>query len=150
MKKILKQWKQSLSALKDNISNVKLVLCFLNLIEEFRDLSLVEWNFRKLLEDKLIILLQQQKTYWMQRGAINWATLGDASTKFFHAQATMRYMRNLITHLLDDFGTLVANCSAKAHLIWTSFEERLGTSNFTIVNFDLASHFTNLLIYLCW
>jgi len=60
----LKQWNQSLSSLKDNIVNVKLILSFLSFIEEFRDLSLIEWNFRKLLENKLIGLLQQQKIYW--------------------------------------------------------------------------------------
>jgi len=61
----------------------------LNFLEDFRDLSLVEWNFRIILELKLISLLQQQKAYWKQRGAVKWVTLGDASTKFFHANATM-------------------------------------------------------------
>ena len=45
LRKVLKIWKLSLSNLKQNISHVKLVLDFLNLIEDFRDLSLVEWNF---------------------------------------------------------------------------------------------------------
>jgi hypothetical protein len=69
-----------LSNLKDNIERVKLVLGFLNLLEEFRDLSLIEWNFRATLEAKLISLLSQQKAYWKQRGQIKWVTLGDAST----------------------------------------------------------------------
>jgi hypothetical protein len=63
LRRVLRDWKQTLSGLKDNIQNVKLVLSFLNLLEEFRDLSLPEWNFRKLLENKLISLLQQQKAY---------------------------------------------------------------------------------------
>ena len=122
MRCTLRQCKQSLSALKDN-ANVKLILSFLSLVEEFRDLSLVEWNFRKLLEDKLMLLLQQQKTYRRQRGTIKWATLGDASTKFFHVQATVKYRRNLITQLIDDSGTLLVNHSDKANLIWLSFKE---------------------------
>jgi hypothetical protein len=41
------------------------------LIEEFRDLSLVEWNFRAILENSLISLLKQQRAYWKQRGRSN-------------------------------------------------------------------------------
>jgi hypothetical protein len=139
----LKQWKQNLSSLnKEIISNVKLVLTFVNFLEEFRDLSLVEWNFKRLLEDKLISLLKQQKAYWKQRGAIKWATLGDASMKFFHAQATTKYRRNLITQLQDDPGFVVTEHSEKANLIWLAFKERLGTSNFTSLGFDLSAHFS--------
>jgi hypothetical protein len=36
-------------------------------------------------------------------------TLWDASTKFFHAQAIVKYRRNLITQLLDDEGNTVVN-----------------------------------------
>jgi hypothetical protein len=83
LRKVLKQWKHSLSNLKANISNVKLMLQFLNFLEECRDLSLIEWNFRTLLEDKLVLLLKQQKAYWKQRSSIKWVTLGDAGTIFF-------------------------------------------------------------------
>jgi hypothetical protein len=57
LRKVLKLWKMFLSNLKQNISHVKLVLDFLNLLEDFRDLALVEWNFISILEDKLISLL---------------------------------------------------------------------------------------------
>lgn len=143
LRKVLKDWKQTLSNLKINISNVKLIISFLNLLEEFRDLSLIEWNFRKLLQDKLISLLRQQKTYWKQRGAIKWATLGDASTKFFHAQAAVKYRRIFITQLEDDQGNIVTNYADKANLIWLAFKERLGTSNFNSISFDLPTYFTN-------
>lgn len=73
LRKVLKQWKMTLSNLKQNIENVKLVLDFVNLLKYFRDLSLVEWNFRPILENKLISLLQQQKTYWKQRGIVKWS-----------------------------------------------------------------------------
>jgi hypothetical protein len=61
LRKVLKAWNQTISSLKDNIKNVKLMICFLNLIEEFRDLSLLEWNFRKLLEAKLVSLCNSKK-----------------------------------------------------------------------------------------
>lgn len=143
LRSVLKQWKQNLSSLKENIANVKLILSFLNILEEFIDLSLIEWNFRKLLEEKLISLLQQQKAYWKQRGAIKWATLGDAGTKFFHAQATVKYRRNFIAQLLNDEGNLVVTHAEKANLIWHSFKDRLGTSSYTSLGFDIAAHFTN-------
>lgn len=59
--RVLKAWSYTLSNLQQNISNVKLVLNFLNLLEDYRDFSLIEWNFRALLEEKLISLHQQQK-----------------------------------------------------------------------------------------
>lgn len=54
----LKEWKGSISNLKSAITNVKLLLYFFCLIEEFKDLSLPEWNFRAILETKLQTLLQ--------------------------------------------------------------------------------------------
>jgi hypothetical protein len=40
LRKELKVWKKTLSNLKQNIANVKLVLDFINFLEDFRDLSL--------------------------------------------------------------------------------------------------------------
>jgi len=143
LRKVLKIWKLSLSNLKQNISHVKLVLDFLNLIEDFRDLSLVEWNFRSILEDKLISLLQQQKAYRKQRGTVKWVTLRDANTRFFHANATVKHRRSLITRLVNDQGQSLFNHEDKANLIWNSFKERLGTSNFSRVHLDLPNLLQN-------
>lgn len=44
LRKSLKDWSHTLSNLKETIDRVKLVIGFLNFLEEFRDLSLVEWN----------------------------------------------------------------------------------------------------------
>jgi hypothetical protein len=51
----------------------------MNLIEEFRDLTVCEWNFKIILQEKLQSMLKQQKTYWRQRGQIKWVKLKDAS-----------------------------------------------------------------------
>jgi len=40
--------------------------------------------------------------------------LGDASTKFFHANATIKYRRNLITSLEDSFGLIDTTHADKA------------------------------------
>jgi hypothetical protein len=45
------------------------------IIDEYRDLSLEEWNFRKILQEHLENLLEKQ------RGIIKWACLGDENTK---------------------------------------------------------------------
>ena len=138
-------------ALKINISNVKLVLSFLVLMEELRDLSLPEWNFKLLLEQKLQSLLRQQRAYWKQRGQIKWVTLGDASTKFFHAHATMHYRKNLITSLEDENSASVYDHSNKENLIWTAFKERLGVSSFSEICFNLEHLLDNStdLTHLC-
>jgi hypothetical protein len=81
------------------ITSNKLVLQFLDILEEFRDLSLEEWNFRALVHKKLKKLLENQRIYWMQRGGIKWVTLGDENTKFFYANATIRHNKNSIMSL---------------------------------------------------
>ena len=128
-----------MSNLKLAIENVKLVLTFFLYLEEFRDLSTPEWNFKKILEQKLTNLLRQQHIYWKQRGSIKWITLGDASTKFFHANASIKFRRNLITTLENSDGQSFTEHSAKANLIWDSFKERLGVSSFQSVNFHLPT-----------
>lgn len=71
LRRVLRFWQATLSGLKTMIQNVKLVLSFLELIEESRDLLLIEWNFKALLQEKLQTLLLQQKNYWKQGGPLN-------------------------------------------------------------------------------
>ena len=80
--------------------------------------------------------------YWKQRENIKWVQLGDKCSKLFHAKATLRHRRNLITSLSDHSRALVSNHSLKADLIWNDFKERLGTSNFELMLFDLDSLFS--------
>ena len=101
LRRVIKAWQSHLSSLKENIRNVKLILELLSLLEEFWDLSITEWNFRALLEEKLLFLLRQQRIYWKQRGTICWVKDGDAGTKFFHANATIKHRKKLITTLED-------------------------------------------------
>jgi hypothetical protein len=48
LRKILRQWHSQISNLSKLIDNNKITLAFLDSLEEFRDLALEEWNFRKL------------------------------------------------------------------------------------------------------
>ena len=123
LRRVLKEWQSTLSNLKQAISNVKLTLSFILFVEEFRDLTVPEQNFKVLLEHKLSSLLHRQHIYQKQRGSVKWVTLGDASTKFFHANATIKYRRNLITSLEDSFGLIDTTHADKAKQIWVSFKE---------------------------
>jgi len=100
-----------------------------------------KWNFKAILETKLQTLLYHQRLYWKQRGTIKWVTLGDASTKFFYANARIKNRRNLITMLEDEAGSNIVDHQAKADLIWIAFKERLGVSSFTDINLDLGLFF---------
>lgn len=76
LRSILKAWSVLLSNLKENSFNVKLVLSLLEILEEYRDLSIQESNFKEVLSEKLLSLLRQQKIYWKQRGTIKWVKFG--------------------------------------------------------------------------
>jgi two-component SAPR family response regulator len=68
--------------------------------------------------------------------------MGDASTKFFHTHATISFRRNLITHLVDDSGQSFSRHEDKASMIWNSFKDRLGKSEFNSILFDLNQYFS--------
>jgi hypothetical protein len=64
----LKLWEKNLPCLKYMIAKVNSVIYMLDTIEEFRTLSLEEWNLRNILKSHVITLLQNKKGYWKQRG----------------------------------------------------------------------------------
>jgi hypothetical protein len=94
-RKAIQGWHKSLPNLAKLIDKVKMVIQLLDFIEESKDLTIHEWNFKDILVHHLQDLLSKQRTYWKQRGQIKWATLGDAGTKFFHANATVKHRHNL-------------------------------------------------------
>jgi hypothetical protein len=136
LRKLIKDWRESLSNLKIVISNINNVLLFLDVLKEYRHLTLAEWNFREIIKKKLNDLLDQQKTYWKQRGAVKWVKLGDTNTKFFHANASIRHRGNLIKMLVSDQGVTLHSHHDKETAIWHEFKERLGTSNFDAFTID--------------
>lgn len=143
LRRVLKAWHSQMSSLKDNISNVKLVLALLEVLEKFRDHSLQAWNFKVLLCDKLTTLLEQQRIYWKQRGTIKWVKFGDEGTKFFHANATVKHNRNMVTSLKDEEGNRIVDHEGKQSILWNSFKKRLGQSDFQEMFFDLDTVLTH-------
>jgi len=55
----LRSWQATIKTLKDAISNTRIVLFMLEVFAEFRDLSVPEWNFQRILEKHLISLLEK-------------------------------------------------------------------------------------------
>jgi hypothetical protein len=136
LRRVLKNYSQ-LSNLAVMITNNKLVLQFMDSLEESHDLSLEEWNFRQMVQGNLEMLLEQQRVYWKQRGSIKWAKLGDKNTRIFHANATVRHNRNSIRALKDSNDLDQYNHEGNASIIWEYFKDRLGRSEYSHMYFDL-------------
>jgi len=90
-------------------------------LEEFRDLSLIEWNFKEILDNHLLNLLDKQKMYWRQRGNIKWVTLGDAGTHFFHASAPVRHKAKTIYELTNSEEVAFSSHKDKEEILWDEF-----------------------------
>lgn len=100
------------------------------MLEEFRDLSLIEWNFKELLDNHLLNLLEKQRLYWKQRENIKWVTLGDAGTHFFYANAIVRHKANTISELTKSEEITFSNHKDKEEILWEEFRLRLGITDF--------------------
>ncbi|KAK4563360.1 hypothetical protein RGQ29_005753 [Quercus rubra] len=48
--------------------------------------------------------LDKEDTMWKQRSRLNWFKEGDRNTRFFHANASSRFQKNLIEGIYDDEG----------------------------------------------
>jgi hypothetical protein len=57
---------------------------------------------------------------------------------FFHANATIRHNKNAIMILKNKDGLEKTAHEDKAAIIWEAFKERMGSSEFTGIYFDLA------------
>jgi hypothetical protein len=126
LRRVLRCWYAQISNLTTTIQNNKMVLRFLDTMEDHRDLSLEEWNFRQIVQENLNGLLEQQRIYWRQRGMVKWATLGDENTKFIYANAMIKHSKNCIRSLQDGNGVARVQHEDKVLLLWESFKERLG------------------------
>jgi hypothetical protein len=137
-RKVLKDWQRSLPKIDKTVRDIKLLIEFIDNIEEHRDLSIEEWNFRDIMQIKVAELLNIQKIYWKQRASIKWITDGDICSRFFHAHATVKHMRNSIASLTDDNGKIHSEHDHKSNLMWNAFKSRLRSFDFLGIDFDLT------------
>jgi hypothetical protein len=133
----LKKWSRNHSNLDKIIENCNFTLALLDGIEEQRNLSIMEKNFRKILKAHTAKLLETKRIYWKNQAKMRWAKLGDENTIFFHKVATQGYRRNYITSIKDDDGNYITNHDHKAAIIWNSYKNRLVQSSNPDMSFDL-------------
>jgi hypothetical protein len=62
-------------------------------IEEQRQLSTMEKNFKSILEAHKRKILEAKRIYCKNRAKIRWAQLGDENIKFFHTVATQSFRK---------------------------------------------------------
>jgi hypothetical protein len=67
-RKVLKDWQRSLPKIDKTVRHTKLLIEFIDIIEEHRDLSIEEWNFRDLMQTKVAELLHIQKKLLETKG----------------------------------------------------------------------------------
>ena len=88
LRKSLLHWSKNLSKLFALLVNCNAVINFLDLIEEHRPLSILEWNFREIVKSQTFKLLEFKKLYCKKRCTNRWMLLGEENTNFFKAIAT--------------------------------------------------------------
>lgn len=63
LRKRLREWQASKTGLRTITANTRITLQFLEVLWDYRDLSIEEWNFKDLLKDHLVTLLEKQRLY---------------------------------------------------------------------------------------
>jgi hypothetical protein len=95
LRKAFKIWSKGINKLGNLIKACNEAILVLDKIEEQRNLSIPELNFRLIIKDQVKKLLRCKNDYWRQRCTIRWVQLGDEPTRFFHAAATESYRKML-------------------------------------------------------
>lgn len=80
--------------------------------------DLISREVEKNLQEEHERCLRMHEQYWFQRSRVNFATMGDRNSKFYHASAVTRGRRNLIGSLLQPNGEwLTKECDIKRAFI---------------------------------
>ena len=77
LRKALKIWSGNLSSIDNFIANCNKIILLQDDYEDPRDLSLAEWNFRRIIKDRYLHLTNCKRDIWKNRCTIRWAKLGD-------------------------------------------------------------------------
>jgi hypothetical protein len=70
---------------------------------------------------------------------VRWVTLGDENSSFFHTTTTLSHKKNFIVTRRNAEGIAISEHDQKANLLWNSFKQRLGYSEFTNIAYNLNS-----------
>jgi len=114
---------------------------FLDGLEDQRSLSRLESALRVLVKSHLASPLESNRAYWKQRNSVRSVTLGDENTNFsYHGHYISQ--KKLYFSLTNSKGSIVIDHDQKANLLWSSFKQRLGVSEFSSMAFNLSSLLT--------
>ena len=122
----LKQWSKKISKLSMLIENCNKTLLEIDGLEERRRLSLPKANFRGILKEHLLHLLECKKAYWRKRCTIRWIQFGDENSKFFQTIATEHYRRNCTSYLKNADGGSMEDPAGKESILFETFKARMG------------------------
>ena len=122
----IKIWARNKSQIALYIKNTNDLISLFDMLEEFRELSTWEHNGRQSAKKHMFQLLKNQNAYWKQRATIRWAKFGEVNSKFFHTKATIKYRRNFIASIQDEYGNDQSDHKIKAAILERAFKQRLG------------------------
>jgi hypothetical protein len=83
LRKNLREWQASMQNLKTVIANVRIIILFLEVIADHRDLSLAEWNFHKILENTSLICWKNREFIGNKEAMLNGFNWGMQEHIFF-------------------------------------------------------------------
>ncbi|CAN0919302.1 LINE-1 reverse transcriptase homolog [Linum grandiflorum] len=93
-----------------------------------------------LLRQQLSECWRIQEAYWSQRSCLDWLSLGDQNTKFFHASTIQRRQRNMISSLNDGSGRWIDELNElTAHV--TDFYRTLFSGQREVTDFSVLHDF---------
>jgi hypothetical protein len=128
LRRMLRLWARNISNLSILIANYNMTIAFFDKLEEIRPLSRHEFKFRVIIKRQINNLTAMQNTYWRQRFTQRLVQFGDENTKFFHAIASERYRKNVISQIVDSSGRMIADYTEKSALFYQEFKSRMGCS----------------------
>ena len=91
-------------------------------VAELIGLNQEELNSRAALQAELLSIYQNEERNFIQKSKLNWLSLGDENTGFFHRFLNAKKRRNLITELKDDDGVVSTSFRDIERLVLEFFE----------------------------
>jgi hypothetical protein len=129
----LRRWQRSI---RFHESNAKLVISFIDHLEESKSLSHLERTLRRLIIRALQRSIQERVGFWKQRSKIKFAIDGDENSKYFHALATQRLRKNKIATIKLD-GSEFSSHEHKMEILTNFYRQLLGHTFIPTWNFSL-------------